>query len=153
MTERKPLVLVDGNVVELPAGDYIDNGNIVERQNNSGNAMPGGTPVIASSGTGVNMADASQATKLNVMGLAMEDLAVDALGKFQCDGIVKLTAGQWDVVTGDSGGLDANLVYYLDTTTGKLTSTAPTSGWVVRVGLAISATELRLGISAPIAIA
>jgi len=34
-------------------------------------------------------------------------------------------SGQWDAITGASGGLTAGSAYYLDTTAGLLTTTAP----------------------------
>lgn len=151
MVARLPLVLVDGVVSELPAGDTLVSPDNVERQNNSGYAVPAGSAMFCSSGHGVNLADNSVAWKLQVMGLAVASVAVDAQMKLKTDGRVVLTASEWDVVTGQSGGLDANKVYYLGTN-GGLTDTPPTSGWQVVVGLAISATELVLRISQPIEI-
>jgi len=40
-------------------------------------------------------------------------------------GEITLTTGEWDTVTGGSGGLTAGSIYYLDTTAGKLTTTEP----------------------------
>jgi hypothetical protein len=63
------------------------------------------------------------------------------------------TTGQWDAVTGGSGGLVANTVYYLDAATaGKLTATAPTTAgqYVVEVGMALSTTELLIKTRTPI---
>lgn len=65
----------------------------------------------------------------------------------QTTGVVTLAAGDWDAVTGDSGGLDSGAEYYLaDGVFGQLTTVAPNASGteVALVGVAQSATELRL---------
>jgi hypothetical protein len=55
------------------------------------------------------------------------------------------TTGEWDTVTGGSGGLTAGAQYYLsDTTAGRLTTTPPstTGRYVVNVGRALSTTVM-----------
>lgn len=68
----------------------------------------------------------------------------------QLSGLVDATTAQWDAVTGDTGGLVEGEVYYLGTTAGSITSTPPTTGFVVKVGNAVSPTTLNINIEAPI---
>jgi hypothetical protein len=62
-------------------------------------------------------------------------------------GSMTATTAQWDAVAGTSGGLVANTTYWLSTATaGSITSTPPSTGWVQPVGIAASATVLRIGV-------
>jgi hypothetical protein len=61
-------------------------------------------------------------------------------------GPVTLTTGQWDSRTGDSGGLTAGEYYWLSSTAGGLTKTAPTSGLGQVVMQAISTTKAIINI-------
>jgi hypothetical protein len=55
-------------------------------------------------------------------------------------GWVELTTGEWDTVTGGSGGLTAGDYYWLSSTAGGLTTTKPTTGLVQLVLTAVSTT-------------
>ena len=72
------------------------------------------------------------------------------------NGVLVGTTAQWDaVVTGQTGGLTFNSLYFLDPTSpGKLTTTPPTTAGSgqcnVLVGRAMSTTELALNIRDPI---
>lgn len=57
-----------------------------------------------------------------------------------------LTTDQWDLVTGDIGGLIPNTVYWI-TATG-ITKTRPVSGNVYQIGVAISSTVLSVSFQA-----
>jgi hypothetical protein len=60
-------------------------------------------------------------------------------------GVVTATTGQWDAVTGQTGGLTTGAKYYLsNTTAGALTTTAPSTGVLAPVGVALSTTKLVL---------
>ncbi len=90
-------------------------------------------------------ADSSSTNK--VIGLAYEDVDAGNSGRIQVTGIVTATTGEWDVVTGDSGGLTPNTLYYLsETTGGKLKSVAPATGYVSPVGIAVSSTQMKIEI-------
>ncbi len=66
-----------------------------------------------------------------------------ASGNIITDGAVTATTGQWDAVTGQTGGLTAGAKYYLnETTAGKITTTSAATGWSVEVGYAMSTTKL-----------
>jgi hypothetical protein len=63
------------------------------------------------------------------------------------DGFLTATTGQWDAVTGQTGGLTPGALYYLSVATaGKLTLTATeTVGeFVERVGKAVSTTRMEV---------
>ena len=66
------------------------------------------------------------------------------------------TTAQWDaVVTGETGGLTFNSLYFLDSANvGKITTTVPTGAGTgvvnTLIGRAISTTELELNIQQPI---
>ena len=117
----------------------------VELTNSDSVTITIGTPVYSSSGFKRAKADSSSTTK--VIGLAFEDTSAAGSGRIQTVGIITATTGEWDIVTGDSGGLTPNTLYYLsETTAGKLKLIAPTTGYVSPVGIAVSSTQLRIEI-------
>ena len=66
-------------------------------------------------------------------------------------GTLRLTAAEWDAVTGGSGGLALETTYYLSpSVVGGLTPTKPVASgtWVVQVGVAINGTDLVLSLPA-----
>lgn len=70
-----------------------------------------------------------------------------ASGSVVTHGEITATTGQWDAVTGQSGGLTAGSRYYLsESTAGNLSTTAPTTGYYVEVGVALSTTKLKVNI-------
>jgi len=52
-----------------------------------------------------------------------------------------------DNVTGQSGGLTAGSTYFLDVTAGLITVTAPTTGAVRVIGIALSTTVMQMRLS------
>ncbi len=65
----------------------------------------------------------------------------------QSSGIMVLTTGEWDAVTGDSGGLTPGAKYFLDASpAGRLVTVAPAASgeWVIRIGVGLSTTQLLL---------
>ncbi len=158
MSLRKPLVIVNGRVRQIAAGDTIDaqisEVDVVNQQNNNAGAIVIGSPVYNDGAGTVDLAQADAAATVEVLGLVKEPtIAAAASGAIQTDGILAATTAQWDTITGDVGGLTAGSVYYLDPDTpGLLTTTAPTavSDFVVRIGKAISTTEMEISILQPI---
>jgi len=76
-------------------------------------------------------------------------IATGQPGSIQTDGILTATTGQWDAVTGQTGGLTVGSIYYLSpTTAGQLTVTPPSAvgHFVARIGKAISETSLEITI-------
>ncbi len=110
-----------------------------------------GTPVYSFSSGGFKRGKADAAGTIHLVGLAYVDISSSTLGAIQTDGVVAATTGEWDVVTGGSGGLTINTTYYLsEATIGELTSTPPSTGYIVPVGLALSTTQLKLNILTPV---
>lgn len=94
----------------------------------------------------VDLAIANSATAAQVIGLvAATSIANLASGSIAFAGVMAATTGQWDVVTGQTGGLTAGAMYFLDNVTaGKFTTTAPTTGYVSTIGRALSTTKIAL---------
>lgn len=157
MALRKPLVISNGVIEQIQSGDTVD-GNVQEvdvfaMTNESGGSIAICSPVYCSSANLIAKADASgNAATAKVVGLLKATTANEATGNVQTNGVVSATTGEWDAVTGDSGGLTAGTVYYLDTTAGLLTTTAPSGSgnYVTWVGVGITATEMMLSIDEPI---
>jgi hypothetical protein len=102
----------------------------------------------------VDLARADAQATTEVLGFVSDTAIAPAnSGSIMMDGILDATTGQWDNVTGGSGGLVAGTVYYLDPdSAGDITATAPTTvgDFVVRVGRALSSTEMDIMIEPPI---
>lgn len=156
MASRIPLVIVNGRVSQLPSGDTLSgiSTNTKVVTNDNGGSLVIGTPVYATADDHVDKADGTAVAKSEVVGLVFDvSIATGVTGSIQFDGILTATTGQWDAVTGGTGGLVAGTVYYLDVATpGKLTATPPLTltDWLVRIGRALSTTELEINIEPPI---
>ncbi len=156
MALRKPLVIVTGQIQQIQAGDVLDSAvsgevDVVSLENDTGAAaIVMGAPVYVKSAGKVDNAKADAVATVEVLGLvAVATIAYQASGNIQTDGILTASTVQWDAVTGESGGLTAGAVYFLDeTTAGNLTQTAPTSDgdFVGRVGKAINTTDMEITI-------
>ena len=111
-------------------------------------------PVYIKSNGAVDLAQADASATSEVFGLVNDALiAPNASGRILFDAVLTATTGEWDAVTGGSGGLTPGETYFLDAATvGMLTINAPTASgeFVVNIGRAISATKLDLTILAPI---
>lgn len=158
MANRKPLVIVNGQVQQLPAGDTLDaevsEVDIVSKTNDNASALVIGTAVYPKSNGNVDKGRANASGTVELLGLVRDaSIAAAASGAVQTDGILTATTEEWDAVTGQTGGLTSGSPYYLDpATAGMLTATAPTTTgqFVVRVGLAISEVDLDISIQPPI---
>lgn len=107
-----------------------------------------GKPVYVFSGDNVKLALANAAGTKGVLGLVSDtSISAAASGNIFVSGIITATTGQWDAVTAQTGGLTPGAIYYLDNTTaGKMVTTAPGTGWVAPIGLALSTTRFQLNI-------
>lgn len=106
-----------------------------------------GQPVSLDSAGACKRAQAHQASTKDVVGVAGATIAPSAAGVVVVTGIATATAGEWDAVTGLTGGLVAGTGYFLSPESpGRLQGAVPisTSHYVVLVGEAISTTQLRL---------
>lgn len=158
MALRKPLVINAGSIEQIQSGDTLDavvtEIDVVSMTNNNVSPIIIGAPVYCESASKIDLAKADATGTKDVFGLVKDvSIAASASGNIQTDGILVATTAQWDAVAGTTGGLAAGTIYYLSATTaGEVTATAPITGgqFVVRVGLALSATELEISISQPI---
>lgn len=158
MALRKPLVLVSGQIQQLQSGDTLNcpvtGEDIIQKTNDNAGAVVIGAPVYVKANGNYDKAKADASGTVQVFGLAADvSTAAAAAGSVQVDGVLVATTAQWDAITGQTGGLTAGSVYYLDpATAGKLTATAPTTvgQYVVRVGVASNTTDFLLNPHPPI---
>lgn len=120
----------------------------VSLTNGEASAIAIGRVVYAPAAGSVKLATANAAGTKDAIGLvAATSIASAVAGPVATSGVVTATATQWDAVTGQTGGLTFGARYYLsNTTAGALTTSPPTSGYVVQVGIALSTTKLSLNI-------
>lgn len=150
MAVKKPIVITNGEFEQLQPGDNIQTVDVFDRTNaNAGNLVIC-TPVYASGAGQMDKAQADAASTKNVLGLVADSVVTtNSSGAVQSDGIFVASTGEWDTVTGDSGGLTVGTKYYLDPdTAGMLTDTVPSTqgDFVAEVGIALSTTEMEISI-------
>lgn len=158
MALRKPLVINAGQIEQIQSGDTLDaivaEVDVVSLTNNNASPIVIGAPVYTDVANGVDLAQADASGTTEVLGLVADvSISAAASGSIQTDGILSATTTQWDAVAGTTGGLTPGAIYYLSASTAGLTAeTAPSSvsEFVVRVGKAISTTEMEISISQPI---
>lgn len=126
-------------------------GSIYSKVNDDGVPLVKGTPIYSSALGLIRRADATgTGTAWQVLGLVAEtSIPITNLGNIQTSEILTATTTQWDVVTGQVGGLTEGSIYYLDPVNpGKLTTTAPTitGQYLIIVGYAVSLTQLSINI-------
>lgn len=150
---RKPIVLVNGQLQVLQAGDTlsvagVSQGNILQLTNAEAGAIVIGAPVYAFGNDQVKKAKADAGATSNVIGLVADASITNGVaGSIQTDGTLAATTGQWDAAFGTSGGLTAGTRYFLSAATAGLGTATPPSSvgqYVVELGIAISTTELIL---------
>jgi len=151
--------MIAGQIEQIdPAVDTLDavasEVDIANLTNNNASPIVIGNATYTDAGGGVDLAQANAIATVEVVGLVKDaSISAAANGDVQTDGVISATTGQWDAVAGTTGGLAAGTVYYLSpTTAGEITSTAPTAvgQFVVRIGIALSTTELEISILEPI---
>ena len=141
MALKKPLVLgSDGSIEQLQSGDTLDvpaagGGDTISM---TVNETVGIGSVVCATASGIVNADKDDDSKTSVIGLATASgspgNSIDVRVSAQMGGLSGLTSGQ-PVFLGN---------------TGQLTQTLPTFGTVIRMGTAISATDMIVDISQPI---
>lgn len=162
MANRRPLVLVDGNVSQLPQGDILEaelsERDIVEVTNAEAIAITMGRPVYIAAGSygagDVLLAQANTAEHSEVLGLVKDvSIGASATGDILTDGY--LTQSDWTDVIGATS-LTIGAKYYLDPLNqGMLTETLPDQftdfgQFIVKVGRAVSTETLEISIEPPI---
>lgn len=150
MAVQKPLVIIAGQIQQIPPGDTLSaaSSEVDVVSLTAAATVVKLCPVYSSSAGGFNKANASASGSAKVLGLAMAAITSAASGLIQTDGIITGTTGEWDAVAGTTGGLTFGTEYFLATTAGLLTSTAPSGAgqYIVRVGIAISTVDMELSI-------
>lgn len=127
-----------GELATMPAAVP---GVILLENKTGGTVSPGQVVAMHSSGAGFQLASSADNSK-NAIGIVIETLIDTAVGRVQVEGIVKLS--DWTAGTGGSSLSSGK--WWLSTTPGLLTATAPSStgNLVQRVGVRLSDTELDL---------
>lgn len=117
-------------------------------ENGTVSAISIGRAVYISGNGEFSLALANNIATSKVVGfVAATSIGAGAIGPVIIDGIVEATTGQWDAVTGQSGGLTAGAEYYLSNLTGgAITTSAPTTGVHAPVALALTTTKLKVDI-------
>jgi len=154
MALRKPLVLIDGNIAQLPTSDTLDASviaiDVIQMTNGETSTASAGQPIYISGADTFKLGQANSLNTSKIIGLLREDIAAGSTGMVQLDGILELP--DWTTVTGNSS-LTPGASYYLDPdNAGMLTETPPTASgqYLVYVGKAISTTAINLDIARPI---
>lgn len=149
----KPLVLSSsGQLQQLQSGDSLaDQATQFQLVNDEATAVVCGSAVYSDAAGGFKKAIANAALTQKVIGLVAQtpSIANGVAGAVALDDVLTLTTAQWDAVTGGSGGLVFNTIYYLDpTTAGHITSTAPSTigQFIVEIGRALSTVDMKINI-------
>lgn len=154
MAIRLPLVIVNGQIQQLQSGDSLtDQSTQFQLTNDEATPVVCGSAVYSDAAGGFKKALANASTTAKVIGLVAvaPSITNGVAGAIALDDVLTLTTAQWDAVTGGSGGLVFNTIYYLDpSTAGHITSTAPTTvgQYVVEIGRALSTTDMKINIKA-----
>lgn len=156
MAIKKPLVLTNGQIQQLQAGDSLDiQAEAYQLINGEAAPIVIGAPVYSDAAGSVKKAQANVTGTKDVIGLVGQTSIVNGVaGAITLDGIQTATTTQWDaVVTGGAGGLTFKQRYYLDpANAGKLTATPPTTvgQFICEIGIGLSTTEMKINILPPI---
>lgn len=139
-----PVVVQVGNIgIQGPVGPEGPAGAAAEFTAETDDALVPGTPVYVKANGHLADAQADALPQARARGLAITTTAPTFAADVRTQGVVELTTGEWDVVTGDTGGLVPAANYYVDqAAAGMMTQTPPTTGVVTRVGAALSTTIL-----------
>lgn len=126
--------------------------SVLELENENASTILKCQPVYLSNSGMVDLAlaDTNNLQTAQVIGL-VKDISINSgdTGAIQTGGELSATTLQWDVVTGDTGGLVPNRLYWVSTTEpGKLNKFSPKTyrDPLCMVGQAISATKLAVNI-------
>jgi hypothetical protein len=154
MASQIPLVIVGGQIERLQSGDTLNapvtQNDVYNLTAGTGNWLPGQAVYMSAVDT-ATIAKADAAGTNGVIGLASGAVTAASSGSVQTNGVIVLTTTQWDAVAGTTGGLVFNTLYYLSASTaGMITGTAPSTGYVVSLGRALSTTEMFIDIQPPI---
>lgn len=149
MAVRLPLVIVSGQIQQLQAGDSVTVPGVefVTADNGEGSTVAPGAPVYVETDGDFNLSQADDVATADATGLLVASTGTGAAGQIATGGVLTLTTGEWDAITGGTGGLTPKTKYYVSpSAAGELTVTPPsTTGHVVKpIGEAISTTAMRV---------
>lgn len=133
----------------VTAGSTSATNSVVEEMvNGTATAVSMGRAVYISGDDQISLAIANNIASSKVVGfVGASSIAAGAAGPIIIDGIVEATTGEWDAVTGQSSGLTPGAEYYLSNiNAGTITTSAPTTGVHVPVGVALSRTKLKIDV-------
>lgn len=150
MTERRPIVNIAGEDQELPAGDTLPGLGSPQIGATFTTTSIVGSVVYADGAGTVDLAQADATGTSIPVGLSVAAYSPGA-GFYQPSGIFTATTGQWDALTGETGGLVAGSKYYLSEATAgfidlQANLTLTSGDYDVLLGVAISTTELQIRI-------
>lgn len=161
MATHKPLVIIDGYVHRIPAGDTLAGASEVDCVDlthvGPDDVEPGQVVYVAGDGE-VTHAQADVLGTANPIGLAkiFGTGTPDSIVGIQVEGVIELSEAEWNVVINDSVGLVPNAVYYLDPASpaGSMTTVENTTStqYITIVGRAISSTQLKIAIERAVVI-
>lgn len=143
---RKPLVLVSGQISQIPSGDTLDaviseiEGQVLTN-GDVGNHVLGEAVYISAADT-AKKAKADAVGTTRAVAFATATIVNATTGVYQTSGAL-----------GGFAGLTAGAVYYLSAATaGAITTTAPSTlgQYIQEVGTALSTTELLINIKSPV---
>jgi hypothetical protein len=155
MAVRKQVVVgASGLLEQLQSGDSVTSPNagvdLKTRTNAEAASVPIGTLVYNFAAGSFKKAQANAAGTADVAGMVYDaSITNGASGQIATDGLVIATTGQWDAITGQTGGLTPLARYFLDpATSGRMTTTPPTTAgqFNVLLGTADSTTDFDLHI-------
>lgn len=153
MATLKPLVIKNGQIQQIQAGDDISVAvspvGIISKTNSDASILKG-APVYRYTDGSIRLASASAIGTAKVVGLVYDaNIANNAVGNIQVDGILTATLLQWNEVLEGEGAFTGGTYYYLSDTAGLITATPPdTIGHcVVEIGYSLSNTEMLLSTS------
>lgn len=136
-----------GRVISVVTGTSSGGGSATTKTNNDGGTVVAGSLVYPDTSGTVKRAKADADATSEPIGIVSADVANGAAANVITSGDVTLTAAQWDAVTGQTGGLTSGATYFLsNVNVGQLTTTVPSSGYIMAVGRATSSTVLLLAI-------
>jgi hypothetical protein len=155
MTLREPLVIINGQIQQLPSGDTINGAGpggtfdgAFDGTNNEGSPITIGQPVYIDADDSVKLLSANSANSVKFAGLVGDaSIGTGNTGNIQYTGELTANVSQWTAVGIPSGNLTAGATYYVDdAATGNLTATAPTTvaSYVIPVGVSVNVTTLKL---------
>lgn len=134
---------VYGRVTGIVASSASGQSNNTTGTNNEASTIAKLSAVYSDGSGTFRKANANAEATSKPQGILAVATNVAAGGNMVTAGEVVGTTTEWDAITGQTGGLTINANYFLDNVTaGKITTSVPSSGFLVQMGRATSTTTL-----------